>query len=226
MGKNFLLWAAAIALFPACAGRTAPVTAGKPTAPTLSIVLAADKTVLAPGREARFTVTFTNAGSSEYRLFENETFFGDELVIAGRGGKNVPKESGFNWHSPKVGFFPGRTFVLPPGGKKSIVFDAYLDSAYRLVFAGPEYRKTGNDYGEFKKKLGLSADYPDKFASSSGRLFKLDGPGVCAVSFIYEKTDADRHWKLPDSLPPAERSLDRIWIGKAESNALTIEIKR
>jgi uncharacterized cupredoxin-like copper-binding protein len=190
----------------------------------LQIHLSLNKPVCRPGEEIALTVEFANRGAKPFRVLVHDVFIGEELEVKRQGGESIPRQSGFIWHSPKVNHFPGRTFALAPGEQKTISLEARLDLQYRLVFAAPGGRENNPDMQKVKARLGLPAGYPDKYVSR-GRVFPLEKPGLYEIRFVYERTEADRQWNLPGNLPPAERSLDHLWLGKAASNTIAVEVK-
>ena len=182
----------------------------------LKITLSADKAVYHSGQIVRFTVTFYNTDSQEFRIFEPSSFQGEEFVIEDISGNTLHWSGGLNTYSPKIFLFPGQTHLVRPGGEKTIALSAFFAKDRRLLFGeGNASRGTYYSAG-VGRVLG---DIPKEYICS-GRIFSLVKPGVYKVLFKYEKSEHDKGWRVSGN---GDSSTENIWMGSVESNSVKIE---
>jgi len=205
----------------------APDPAAAPAAPGpvrgLQIRLSTDRENLSPGEEIRLRIQFSNLGRSKFRIFEDRTFVGSEIVVTGPGGRSIPFDGGFLTFSPKSNQYLGGTLLLKPGEKRELVMDAYLDRSFRLVFASRSPGPEGEALRSLRARHGLPSGYPARYISS-GRIFPLAKPGRYTLRFHYQKDEADRHWTILSDVKE-ETSTRNIWEGTAESNSVELKIE-
>jgi len=202
----------------------------KPTLPSsgqddnLQISLTTDRTSYSIGDEIHFEVVFFNHGNSPFRILIDDTFIGENIQCTDMQGSKYSREGGYLSWSPKAGLFTGRTYFLKPDDKVIIKMDALVHDNYQLIFSNLFDRKGHNNYQEFKKNKNLLPGFPDKYLCA-GRIFPLLKPNKYRLIYIYEISDADKHWKFSAAKTPEETSLDLLWIGKATSNPIEILIQ-
>ncbi|MFZ0450053.1 MAG: hypothetical protein WAL98_12495 [Desulfatiglandaceae bacterium] len=193
-------------------------------ASSLQISLLTDKTSYSIGDEIHLEVVFFNRGNSPLRILIDDTFVGGNIQCTDMEEKNYSYEGGYRSWSPKAGLFTGRTYFLKPSDKINIKMDALVYDNYKLIFSNLFDRKGSNNYKEFKKNKKLPSGFPDKYICA-GRIFSLLKPNKYRLTYIYETTNADKHWKFSAAKTPQETSLDLLWIGKATSNTIEISIQ-
>jgi len=191
---------------------------------SLQITLLTDKTSYSIGDEIHFEVVFFNRGNLPFRILINDTFIGENIQFADMHGNIYPYEGGYHSWSPKVGLFTGRTYFLKPKDKINIKMDALVYDNYQLIFSNLFDREGSNNFEEFKKNNKLPSSFPDKYLCA-GRIFSLLKPNKYRLTYIYEITNADKHWKFIGAKTPQETSLDLLWIGKVTSNPIEISIQ-
>jgi hypothetical protein len=191
---------------------------------SLQISLLTDKTSYSIGDEIHLEVVFFNRGKSPLRILIDDTFVGGNIQFTDMEGKKYSYEGGYSTWSPKAGLFTGRTYFLKPDDKISIKMDALVYDDYKLIFSNLFDRKGSDNYKEFKKNKKLPSSFPDKYICA-GRIFSLLKPNKYRLTYIYETTEADKHWRFSAAKTPQETSLDLLWIGKAASNPIEISIQ-
>ena len=189
----------------------------------LQIALAVSPKSAGPGQEIELRVTYRNVGDTAYRLLEDTTFVGSELVVQRAGGEQIDYEGGYLTFSPKQGVFPGRTFLLEAGAERTLVLPAWVDGRYRLLFTNTPEAELGIGPSELKTRLGAPAELPARYVSA-GRIFPVGQAGPVTLRFRYERGERDREWII-NAGSAEESSLDDLWIGRAESNPVELELQ-
>ncbi len=194
-------------------------------ADTLQITLATDKTMYAVGDEIHFEVVFSNTGDAPFRILIDSVFIGSRIDCADLQGKKCAFEGGYLSWSPKVNVYTGRTYLLKPGEKMTIRMDALVYDNYTLIFSNLFDRRGSSGYQDFKKRINLPPDFPDKYLSA-GWIFRLLEPGTYRFAYVYETAELDKHWRsFSGARTPEEASVDLLLIGKVTSNTIELLIK-
>ena len=192
-------------------------------AKALQISLLTDRRSYSIGDEIHFEITFFNNGNSPFRILIDDTFVGEHIMFINMQGETYSYEGGYNSWSPKAGVFTGRTYLLKPNSRIVIKMDALVYDNYRLVFSNLFDREGGDNYQELKKRNKLPRSFPDKYICA-GRIIPLLKADKYRLKYIYETSDADKHWKFVTK-KPQESSVDLLWIGEATSNTIEISIQ-
>lgn len=187
----------------------------------LQIDLYSDKRVYSVGDEIHFKITFINHAKKAFRILELTQFQGDEFLVQDAQGKTIGLEGGLLTYSPKVGVFTGTTRLIPSGQRHVLKLDALVDFKRRLAFADRHLSTPDFVDAAFKVKSGLPKDYPDDYIGT-GRIFPLAKPGKYRLRFVYEGV---LHWKIVSPKEANDRINRELWIGKALSNEIEIEIR-
>jgi hypothetical protein len=190
---------------------------------TLEVRLKTDKESYRQGEEIHWLVEYVNTGNAPLRVLVDETFAGSSLVCSTEGGEPVEPEGGYKSWSPKVGVFTGKTHLIGPGETLTLRLDSLVDFQRDLVFRYPGPTEANAGDSEFKKRLGLPDDYPAAYLSA-GRRFRIGKPGVFDFRWVYEAGENDKRWTFAAARSPEESSIEHLWLGKAESNSLRLEI--
>jgi hypothetical protein len=191
---------------------------------TLEVRLKTDKESYRQGEEIHWLVEYVNKSDASFRVLVDETFAGTGLVCSTEAGEPVEAEGGYKSWSPKAGVFTGRTRLIDPGETLTLRLDSLADFQRDLVFRYPGPTEANAGDSEFKKRLGLPDDYPAAYLSA-GRRLPVGKPGVFVFRWVYEAGENDKRWTFAAAQTPEEASVDRLWLGKAESNSLRLEIR-
>jgi hypothetical protein len=191
---------------------------------TLEVRLKTDKESYRQGEEIHWLVEYVNKSDASFRVLVDETFAGTGLVCSTEAGEPVEAEGGYKSWSPKAGVFTGRTRLIDPGETLTLRLDSLADFQRDLVFRYPGPTEANAGDSEFKKRLGLPDDYPAAYLSA-GRRLPVGKPGVFVFRWVYEAGENDKRWTFAAAQTPEEASVDRLWLGKAESNNLRLEIR-
>ena len=215
----FFSFAAAVLLASAvvCYSQTNP-------AGNLRITLITDTTSYSVGDEIHFEVVFSNTGDMPFRILIDSVFIGSRMECTDLQDRLYAPEGGYDSWSPKAGVYNGRTYLLKPNETKTVRMDALVYDGYKLIFSNLFDRTGYTGYKEFKKRIHLPADFPDKYLSA-GMIFSLQEKDSCRFTYIYEITEHDKHWRFTGARTPAEVSVDLLWTGKAMSNTIEIQIE-
>ena len=212
----------------ACFSREAPADktpASTNPADNLRINLITDKTTYSVGEEIHFEAVFSNTGDAPFRILIDSVFIGSDIECRDLEGKKYVYDGGYLTWSPKVNVYTGKTYLLKPNEKITIKMDALVYDKYKLIFSSLFDRKGGSVYQEFKKRVNLPPDFPDKYLSA-GRIFPLLKPGTYRFAYIYETAEHDKHWRsFAGAKTPGEASVDLLLIGRATSNTIELLIK-
>ncbi len=222
----FLSAAFSVPTTDSCAQKNHPINKTLPVSNLvngLHISLLTDKASYVKGEEIHFEAIFYNAGKLPFRILIDDTFVGDNIQCTDMQGSEYSFEGGYLTWSPKADLFTGRTYLLNPKDTITIKMDALISDNYRLIFSGSSGFLGSIDYEKIKKNKQLSPTLPDKYLCA-GRIFLLQKPNKFRFTYLYETTNADKHWKFLPWRPPEETSLDLLWIGKAASNTIEISI--
>jgi hypothetical protein len=199
--------------------------ASSSTADDLRITLITDKTTYSVGDEIHLEVVLSNAGDAPFRILMDKIFIGSRIECADLQGKRCVYEGGYASWSPKVNIYTGRTYLLKPKEKMNIKMDALVYDNYKLIFSNLFDRKGSSGNQEFKKRINLPPDFPDKYLSP-GRIISLLKPGTYKLTYVYETAESDKHWmRFAGARTPEEASVDLLFIGKAMSNTVELVIK-
>jgi len=194
-------------------------------ADNLQITLSADKTMYSVGDEIHFEVVFSNTGDAPFRILIDSVFVGSRIDCADLQRRKCDFEGGYLSWSPKVNVYTGRTYLLKPDEKMNIKMDALVYENYILIFSNSFDRKGSSGYQDFKQRLHLPPDFPDKYLSA-GWIFRLREPGTYRLAYVYETAEHDKHWQtFTNARTPDEASVDLLLIVKARSNTLKLIIK-
>jgi len=178
----------------------------------LSIVLKSDKSVYKPGDEITFSETLTNKSPQKLQIYDDTCFHGTHFGIerAGDRGKTF-QTSCSSPHTVKPDMRPSRRIWIEPGKSYTRTVNALVTKNYEIAFqahGGSAF--TGYSPG------GGREDLPAKY-SGCGQIFALEKPGKYAVRSWYWN---DLQWSNGEPLPK-----EPAWIGRANSQPITIEIK-
>ena len=201
-----------------------PSVASSP-AGNLRIALVTDKKTYSVGDEIHFKVVLSNAGNAPFRILIDRVFIGSNIECRDLQGKKYAHDGGYDSWSPKVNVHTGRTYLLKPNEKMNIKMDALVYDNYKLIFSNLFDRRGSSGYQEFKKRINLPPDFPDKYLSA-GRIIPLLKPGTYRFTYVYETNENDKNWRtFAGARTPEEASVDLLLIGKATSNTIELLIK-
>lgn len=222
--SSAVLFAALVACFPQKALTDTP-PASSNLADNLRITLVTDKTTYSVGDEIHFEAVLSNVGDATFRILVDSVFIGSHIECRDLQNGECVYEGGYNSWSPKVNIYTGRTYLMKPNEKMNIKMDALVYDNYKLIFSNLFERKGSSGYQEFKKRINLPPDFPDKYLSA-GRIVALRKPGTYKFAYVYETTESDKHWRrFAGARTPEEASVDLLLIGKATSNTVELSIK-
>jgi hypothetical protein len=190
----------------------------------LEIRLRTDKESYRQGEEIHWLVEYVNKGNAPLRVLVDEEFVGSNILCLTGLGEPIAAEAGYKSWSPKAGVFTGKTQRIGPGETLTLRLDSLVDFQYDLVFRHPGPSPESPDDQTFIKRLGLPDDYPTAYLSA-GRKFRIKQPGGFAFRWVYETGENDKLWRFAAARSPDESSIDDLWLGKAESNSLRLEIR-
>jgi hypothetical protein len=191
----------------------------------LRIVLLTDKTTYSVGDEIHFEAVLYNTGDTPFRILIDRVFIGSNIECTDLLGKKYFYDRGYDSWSPKVNVHTGRTYLLKPDEKMHIKMDALVYDNYKLIFSNLFDRSGSSGYRQFKERINLPPDFPDKYLSA-GRIFPLLKPGTYRFAYVYETTEHDKNWQtFAGARTPEEASVDLLLIGKVTSNTIELHIK-
>jgi hypothetical protein len=200
-------------------------SASSDPADNLRITLATDKTTYSVGDEIHFEAVLSNTGDAPFRILIDSVFIGSNIERTDLQGDEYSYDGGYSSWSPKVNVYTGRTYLLKPNEKMNIKMDALVDDHYKLIFSNLFDRKGSSGYQEFKKRINLPPDFPDKYLSP-GRIIPLRKPGTYRFTYVYETAESDKHWRtFAGARTPQEASVDSLLIGNVRSNTVELSIK-
>jgi len=223
--SSTILVVALVACFPQKAQTDTPPASSNP-ASNLRIALETDKTTYSVGDEIHFEVVLSNVGEVPFRILMDNVFIGSRMECMDAQGKRCVYEGGYNSWSPKVNIYTGRTYLLKPRDKMNVKMDALIYDDYTLIFSNLFDRKGNSGHQEFKKRINLPPDFPDKYLSA-GRIIPLHKPGAYRFAYLYETAESDKHWRtFAGARTPEEASVDALLIGKVVSNTIELRINK
>ena len=191
----------------------------------MRITLVTDKTTYSVGDEIHFEVVLSNTGNTPFRIMIDGVFIGSNIECTDLKGKKYAYDGGYDSWSPKVNVYTGRTYLLKPNEKMNIKIDALVYDNYKLIFSNLFDRRGCSGYQEFKKRINLPPDFPDKY-QSAGRIIPLLKPGTYRFTYVYETNEHDKHWRtFTGARTPEEASVDLLLIGKVKSKTIELLIK-
>jgi len=188
----------------------------------IAVGLSAEPLSLSVGDTVTFTLRFTNRDALPRRLLLPTCYAGEDFEFRDASGEKVEWDGGLATHTVKTGVYPGRTILLSAGATAEVRFRAHLASGRRLLFEDP-----GAAFGTgFSPGADAGADLkgiPPTFVGC-GRMFRFNAPGKVTVRYVYERRPSDAEWRV---LPPEgeDASLDALWIGRAESGPVDLELR-
>ena len=222
--KFSVIWVMALAMLAAPAPAWAAGGGQTGQGSDVQIRLTTDKAEYGPGEEIHFLVQAVNGGSQPLRILYDGTFVGRTMECTAANGERCPNEGGYATWSPKVGMYTGRTYLLQPGESQAFNMDALVDDHRQLIFSVSFASQGSGSFLEFKKKRGLPLDFPDKYIAA-GAIIRLAGPGKYRLAYVYSAEELDKKWKFAGAATPEEASVDLLWLGRAVSNPVEIEIR-
>jgi hypothetical protein len=201
-----------------------PSVSSNPTC-NLRVALVTDKTIYSVGDEIHFEAVLSNTGNAPFRILIDSVFIGSNIECTDLQEKRYAYNGGYDSWSPKVNVHTGRTYLLEPNKKMNIKMDALVYDNYKLIFSNLFERRGNSGYQEFKKRINLPPDFPDKYLSA-GRIIPLLKPGTYRFAYVYETTERDKHWRtFAGAGTTEEASVDLLLIGKVTSNTIELTIK-
>lgn len=222
--SSAILFVSPVAYFSQKAVADTPPASSNP-AGKLRIHLVTDKTTYTVGDEIHFEAELSNTDDAPFRILIDSVFIGSDIECTDLQGKKYTYDRGYNAWSPKVNVHTGRTYLLKPNEKMNIKMDALVYDNYKLIFSNLFDRRGSSCYHEFKKRINLPPDFPDKYLSA-GKIIPLQKPGKYRFTYAYETTDLDKHWgTFAGARTPEEASVDLLLIGKVMSNTIELLIR-
>ncbi|NNF98051.1 MAG: hypothetical protein HKM93_01610 [Desulfobacteraceae bacterium] len=205
-----------------CSASDGTILPEQAVVPDLVITLKADKRIYDRNEEIHWLVEYANRGDKPIRILVDEVFIGSNFSCLDSSGNIIPVSGGYNTWSPKAGHFTGRTYLLASGKVLALKIDALVDDKYDMVCAEMNSRGEGTDFQDFKKRLNLPPDYPDKYISA-GRRLSLDKPGDFSFQWVYKAGERDKEWIFSGA--PDESSVENLWFGQTSSNIVELTIR-